>query len=152
MHFTWHSNATMAPFTPALYYALHRDTIPHNLGTLLNLALSHHLAPFTQTLYHTRKKCTVPRATKEHCTTVQYSIWLFYFTMAPYVLIMVFCVKSSNFKIWPPYLLWFRWNLVHNWAWRQKIAILIRMQFLNDIIKSRHGFKTAQKFHKFRVL
>ena len=34
----------------------------------------------------------------------------------------------------------------------QKIAILIRMQFLNDIIKSRHGFKTAQKFHKFRVL
>ena len=26
------------------------------------------------------------------------------------------------------------------------------MQFLNDIIKSRHGFKTAQKFHKFRVL
>ena len=36
-------------------------------------------------------------------------------------------------------------------AWRQKIAILIRMQFLNDIIKSRHGFKTAQKFHKFRV-
>ena len=25
------------------------------------------------------------------------------------------------------------------------------MQFLNDIIKSRHGFKTAQKFHKFRV-
>ena len=34
---------------------------------------------------------------------------------------------------------------------RQKIAILIRMQFLNDIIKSRHGFKTAQKIHKFRV-
>ena len=34
----------------------------------------------------------------------------------------------------------------------QKIAILIRTQFLNDIIKSRHGFKTAQKFHKFRVL
>ena len=32
---------------------------------------------------------------------------------------------------------------------RQKIAILIRMQFLNDIIKPRHGFKTAQKFHKF---
>ena len=28
---------------------------------------------------------------------------------------------------------------------------LIRMQFLNDIIKSRHGFKTVQKFHKFRV-
>ena len=27
----------------------------------------------------------------------------------------------------------------------------LRMQFLNDIIKSRHGFKTAQKFHKFRV-
>ena len=24
-------------------------------------------------------------------------------------------------------------------AWRQKIAMLIRMQFLNDIIKSRHG-------------
>ena len=37
-------------------------------------------------------------------------------------------------------------------SWRQKIAILIRMQLLNDIIKSRHGFKTAQKFHKFRVL
>ena len=36
-------------------------------------------------------------------------------------------------------------------AWRQKIAILFRMQFLNDIIKSRHGFKTAQKIHKFRV-
>ena len=34
---------------------------------------------------------------------------------------------------------------------RQKIAILIRMQFLNDIIKSSHGFKAAQKFHKFRV-
>ena len=27
-----------------------------------------------------------------------------------------------------------------------------KLQFLNDIIKSRHGFKTAQKFHKFRVL
>ena len=40
-------------------------------------------------------------------------------------------------------------NYLH--AWRQKIAILIRMQFLNDIIKSKHGFKTAQKFHKFRV-
>ena len=37
-------------------------------------------------------------------------------------------------------------------SWRQKIAILIRMQILNDIIKSRHGFKTAQKFHKFRFL
>ena len=36
-------------------------------------------------------------------------------------------------------------------SWRQKIAILIWMQFLNDIIKSRHGFKAAQKFHKFRV-
>ena len=34
-------------------------------------------------------------------------------------------------------------------AWRQKIAILIRMQFLNNIIKSEHDFKTAQKFHKF---
>ena len=33
----------------------------------------------------------------------------------------------------------------------QKIAILIRIQFLNDIIKSRHGFKAAQKFHKFRI-
>ena len=32
-----------------------------------------------------------------------------------------------------------------------KLVILIRMQFLNDIIKSRHGFKTAQKFYKFRV-
>ena len=41
-------------------------------------------------------------------------------------------------------------NLSHIWeTWRQKIAILIRMQFLNDIFKSRHGFKTAQKFHKF---
>ena len=37
-------------------------------------------------------------------------------------------------------------------TWRQKIAILIRMQFLNDIIKSKHGLKAAQKFHKFRVL
>ena len=27
-----------------------------------------------------------------------------------------------------------------------------KLQFLNDIIKSRYGFKTAQKFHKFRVL
>ena len=26
-----------------------------------------------------------------------------------------------------------------------------KLQFLNDFIKSRHGFKTAQKFHKFRV-
>ena len=34
---------------------------------------------------------------------------------------------------------------------RQKIAILIRMQFLNDIIKSRHGFKTAQNLYKFIV-
>ena len=34
-------------------------------------------------------------------------------------------------------------------TWRQKIAILIQMQFLNDIIKSEHGFKAAQKFHKF---
>ena len=42
-------------------------------------------------------------------------------------------------------------NKVYHQSWRQKIAILIRMQFLNDIIKSRHGFKTAQKFHKFRV-
>ena len=25
------------------------------------------------------------------------------------------------------------------------------MQFLNDIIKSRHGFKTTQKFHKFLI-
>ena len=39
-------------------------------------------------------------------------------------------------------------NKINLCAWRQKIAILIRMQFLNDIIKSRHGFKTAQKFHK----
>ena len=36
-------------------------------------------------------------------------------------------------------------------AWRQKITILIRMQFLNDIIKPRQGFKTAQKFYEFRV-
>ena len=37
-------------------------------------------------------------------------------------------------------------------AWRQKIAILIRRQFLNDIVKPGHGFKAAQKFHKFRSL
>ena len=37
-------------------------------------------------------------------------------------------------------------------AMAQKNTILIRMQFLNDIIKSRHGFKVAQKIHKFRVL
>ena len=36
-------------------------------------------------------------------------------------------------------------------AGRQKIASLILMQFLNDIIKSRYGFKTAQKFHKFLI-
>ena len=30
-------------------------------------------------------------------------------------------------------------------AWRKKIAILIQMQFLNDIIKSEHGFKVAKK-------
>ena len=42
-------------------------------------------------------------------------------------------VKKRNFK-----------------AWHQKIAIVIRMKFLNDIIKSRHGFKTAQKFLGFR--
>ena len=42
-------------------------------------------------------------------------------------------------------------ELINSLAWRQKIAILIRMQFLNDIIKSRHGFKTAQKFNKFIV-
>ena len=35
-------------------------------------------------------------------------------------------------------------------TWRQKIAIYIRMQLSNNIIKSEHGFKTAQKFHKFR--
>ena len=35
-------------------------------------------------------------------------------------------------------------NAILMTLWRQKIAILIRMQFLNDIIKSRHGFKTAQ--------
>ena len=40
---------------------------------------------------------------------------------------------------------------LYNTAWRQKIAILIWMQFLNDINKSRHGFKTVQKYHKFRV-
>ena len=34
-------------------------------------------------------------------------------------------------------------------AWRQKIAILIWMQFLNDIIKLEYGFKTAQNFYKF---
>ena len=37
-------------------------------------------------------------------------------------------------------------------AWRQKMAILIRMQFLNDILKSKHGFKIAQKFLSFMVL
>ena len=31
----------------------------------------------------------------------------------------------------------------------QKIAILIWMQFWNDIIKSGHGFKAAQKFQSF---
>ena len=36
-------------------------------------------------------------------------------------------------------------------TWRQKIGILIRIQFLNDIIKLRHGFTAAQKFLKFRV-
>ena len=35
--------------------------------------------------------------------------------------------------------------------WRQNIAILIRMQFLNDIIKSGHSFKNTQKFYKFIV-
>ena len=30
-----------------------------------------------------------------------------------------------------------------------KIVILIRMQFLNDIIKSEHRFKAAQKFQSF---
>ena len=35
---------------------------------------------------------------------------------------------------------------------RQKIAILIRMQFLNDIIKSDYGFKAAQKFQSFDKL
>ena len=51
------------------------------------------------------------------------------------------------------------WHIVVNYALYpyayagcQKIAILIRMHFLNDIIKSRHGFKTAQKFYKFWVL
>ena len=48
-------------------------------------------------------------------------------------------------------------KIIYNLKWiifragRQKITIFIRMQFLNDIIKSRHGFKTAQKFHKFKV-
>ena len=36
-------------------------------------------------------------------------------------------------------------------TWYQEIAILIWIQFLNDIIKSSHGFKTTQKFHKFEV-
>ena len=31
----------------------------------------------------------------------------------------------------------------------KKFAILIRMQFLNDIIKSRHGFKTTHKITIF---
>ena len=39
----------------------------------------------------------------------------------------------------------------HN-SWHQKIVILIQMQFLNDIIKSEHGFKVAQNFQSFRVL
>ena len=29
---------------------------------------------------------------------------------------------------------------IYDSAWHQKIAILIWMQFLNDVIKSRHGF------------
>ena len=57
--------------------------------------------------------------------------------------------KTSNLTHW---LIDYKCtNFSYSSAWRQKIAILISMQFLNDIIKSRHGFKTAQKFHKFRV-
>ena len=41
---------------------------------------------------------------------------------------------------------------IYHQPWRQKIAILIRMQFLNDVIKSKHDFKIAQKYQSFRVL
>ena len=33
--------------------------------------------------------------------------------------------------------------------WCQKIAIIIQIQFINNIIKSEHDFKAAQKFYKF---
>ena len=33
----------------------------------------------------------------------------------------------------------------------KKLQYLSGCNFLNDIIKSRHDFKTAQKFNKFRV-
>ena len=49
---------------------------------------------------------------------------------------------------------WFLYILVLSrflQTWHQKIAIFIRMQFLNDIIKSRSGFKTTQDFHKFLI-
>ena len=42
--------------------------------------------------------------------------------------------------------------MLQGWAWWQKIAILLGMQFLNDMIKSKHGFKTAEKFQGFIVL
>ena len=41
--------------------------------------------------------------------------------------------------------------MVKGLAMAPKIAILIRMQFLNNVIKPEHDFKIAQKFHKFRV-
>ena len=31
-----------------------------------------------------------------------------------------------------------------------KFAIHVRMQFFNDFIKSGHGFRAAEKFHKFK--
>ena len=37
-------------------------------------------------------------------------------------------------------------------TWCQKIAILIQMQFLNDLIKLDHGFKAAQKFQSIKIL
>ena len=43
-------------------------------------------------------------------------------------------------------------SIIHRITWRKKIANLILMQFLNDIIKSGHGFKYAQKFRSFIVL
>ena len=43
-------------------------------------------------------------------------------------------------------ILWLDLKVTPYWgAWQEKSTILIRMQFLNDMIKSRHGFKTAQK-------
>ena len=40
---------------------------------------------------------------------------------------------------------------IEHQTWRQKIASLIRMQFLNDNIKSEHGFKAAKQFKSFFI-